>query len=592
MFGLLNMGGAADSLKPTLQFIRPYKKQILIASIALLITAAVTLSLGQGLRLIIDQGFTANSQALLNKATLIFFGLVVLLAIGTYVRHYLVSWIGERVVADIRKAVFNHLIDLHPSFYEENHSGEIQSRITADTTLIQSVIGSSVSIALRNLLMFIGGIVFLMVTNVKLAGIVLLSVPLVVIPIKYFGRRVRSLSRNAQDKLADVGSYVGEALSQIKTVQAYNHQEVDKLAFEGVTERTFNVAKKRIQQRSMLIAVVILFVLGSVGLMLWVGGRDVMSGEISGGELAAFVFYALIVGSSVGSISEVVGELLRAAGANERLMELLHAENQIVSPENAKASTMRCKGQIRLENVTFAYASRQEIPALRSISLEIEAGKTLALVGPSGAGKTTLMDLLLRFYDVQEGVIYLDGVDITTLELDVLRHQMALVSQSPALFRGTVRENILYGKPSASEDELMVAARAAYVMEFIDRLPHGFDTVLGEGGLKLSGGQRQRIAIARALLKDPAVLLLDEATSALDAESEYMVQMALAELLKNRTSIVIAHRLATVVNADQIALLDKGEVLAAGSHPELIAKSDLYARLAELQFKTLEIEPS
>lgn len=566
------------------RFIAPYRGRMLGALLALLFTAAITLSMGQGIKLLVDQGLATQSPAALRQSLLLFFVLVLALAFGTYTRFYLVSWIGERVVADIRRRVFDHLIELHPGFYESNRSSEIQSRLTADTTLLQSVIGSSLSMALRNLIMLIGGSVLLVITNPKLSGIVLLALPLVVAPILLFGRRVRALSRQSQDRVADVGSYVGEVLGQIKTVQAYNHQDEDKRRFGESAEAAFDVARKRIAQRSWLITVVIVLVLGAVGVMLWVGGMDVIAGRISGGELAAFVFYSLIVGSSFGTLSEVIGELQRAAGAAERIGELLRSSNAIVAPEQPQHLPQPVRGRIELQGVRFAYPSRPDSYAIDGIDLQVAAGETLALVGPSGAGKSTLFDLLLRFFDPQAGRILIDGVPIDQLDPRELRACFALVSQSPALFFGSVEDNIRYGRLDASRAEVEAAARAAHAHEFIERLPQGYQTHLGEAGLGLSGGQRQRLAIARALMADAPILLLDEATSALDAESEHLIQQALPSLMAGRTTLVIAHRLATVKQADRIAVVEQGHLAAIGSHAELIESSPLYARLAELQF--------
>ncbi|HDS1747048.1 MULTISPECIES: ABC transporter transmembrane domain-containing protein [Pseudomonas] len=567
------------------QFMRPYRRQALLALLALVVTAGITLSMGQGIRLLVDQGFMTRSAHQLNQTIGLFLLLVLALAIGTFSRFYLVSWIGERCVADIRRAVFDHLIGLHPGFFEDNRSSEIQSRLTADTTLLQAVIGSSLSMFLRNALMVIGGVVLLFITNPKLTSIVVVALPLVLAPILLFGRRVRSLSRQSQDRVADVGSYVAETLGQIKTVQAYNHQALDRQLFAGTVEAAFAVARQRIAQRAWLITLVIVLVLGAVGVMLWVGGMDVIAGRISAGELAAFVFYSLIVGSAFGTLSEVIGELQRAAGAAERIAELLAARSSILEAEQPFAlHRQRAGGRIELKNLVFAYPSRPSVAAIDNLSLVIEPGQTVALVGPSGAGKSTLFDLLLRFYDPQQGGILLDNQPITSLALGELRRQFALVAQNPSLFRGTVEANIRYGRPQASLAEVEAAARGAHADEFIRQLPQGYQTPLGEGGIGLSGGQRQRLAIARALLVDAPILLLDEATSALDAQSEHLIQQALPSLMAGRTTLVIAHRLATVQHADRIAVIDKGRLVAVGTHRELIEKSPLYARLASLQF--------
>ncbi len=558
------------------------------ALIALVITAGITLGLGQGLRILVDQGLATQSPDNLAKAIGLFFVLVLGLAFGSFARFYLVSWIGERVVADIRKRVFNHLIDLTPSFFEQNRALEIQSRFTADTTVLQSVIGSTVSIALRNTLMLIGGLILLFVTNAKLASIILLGgFPLVIAPILFYGRRVRALSRLSQDRVADVGSYVGgENLSQIKTVQAFNHQPHDRRYFAEVSEKAFDIARQRIRQRAWLTTLAISLVMGAVGIVIWIGGLDVIHGRISPGELAAFVFYSLLVGGvAAGAISEVIGELQRAAGSAARLFELLQTEPERRPETGTDRLPGTVTGAITLDNLSFSYSGRTERPALARVSLEIQPGETLALVGPSGAGKSTLFDLLLGFYPLQEGSIRLEGIDTAKIPLADLRRCFALVPQNPALFHGTVADNLRYARPEANQAEIEQAARIAHAHEFIQALPQGYDTPpLGDAGQGLSGGQKQRLAIARALLADAPILLLDEATSALDAESEHLIQRAMPALTEGRTTLVIAHRLATVRDADRIAVFDEGRLLAVGSHDQLIRDNALYQRLASLQF--------
>ncbi|WP_288353330.1 ABC transporter transmembrane domain-containing protein [uncultured Marinobacter sp.] len=573
-------------MKLVVDFISPYKRAVTGALVALVITAGITLALGQGLRILVDQGLATQSPAMLTKAVGLFFVLVIGLAIGSFARFYLVSWIGERVVADIRKRVFNHLIDLHPGFYEKNRSLEIQSRFTADTTVLQSVIGSTVSIALRNTLMLVGGLILLFITNAKLAGIIILGFPLVIIPILIYGRRVRQLSRLSQDRVAEVGSYVGENLTQIKTVQAFNHQPHDRRFFSQVAENAFEIARVRIRQRAWLTTIAITLVMGAIGVVIWIGGLDVISGRTSPGELAAFVFYSLLVGLAAGAISEVIGELQRAAGAAARIFELLQTPSEILSGANAtQALPDPLRGDIEISNLTFSYPARRDIEVLQSLSLHIQAGETVALVGPSGAGKSTLFDLLLRFYDPDTGQILIDGVDSRKLALTDLRQCFALVPQNPALFHGTIADNIRYARPEASDTAMVEAARIAHADEFIRKLPKGYETPLGDTGLGLSGGQKQRLAIARALLADAPILLLDEATSALDAESEHLIQQAMPGLMSNRTTLVIAHRLATVRHADRIIVMDAGIIQDIGNHDELVERNPLYRRLAELQFR-------
>jgi ATP-binding cassette subfamily B protein len=578
-------------LLPLIGYVRPYKKAVAMALLALFFTAAVSLSIGQGVKMVIDQGFIARSKDALASSISLLAIMIVLMAVGSFVRFYFMSWIGERAIADIRKAVFQRLIYLHPAYFEDNRSGEIMSRLTTDTTLLQSVIGSSFSMALRSALMLIGGVAMLIYTNVKLTTFVLAGVPVVLLPIIFYGRRVRHLSRRSQDTIADVGTYAGEIIQNIKVVQSYTREALESNAFGQEVETAFKVAKKRIQQRALLIACVILLVFTTIALMLWVGGNDVLTGTITGGELGAFVFYAIMVASSVGTISEVFGELQRAAGAAERLFELLSVESEIQVPTSPKTlvqeniAAIDSQSQVvSFQQVHFAYPSRPDDPALYEIDFEVQSGQTVALVGPSGAGKSTLFELLQRFYDPSVGKIKIYGTDIRHLSLGDLRSVMGLVPQDPVLFSSNVWRNIRYGDPEASDERVIEAARRAHIHDFVATLPNQYDSELGERGVRLSGGQKQRIAIARAILKDPEILLLDEATSALDSESEKHVQGALTEVMHGRTTLIIAHRLSTVMHADLILLIDQGKIIARGTHEVLVEKSDLYRRLCELQF--------
>ncbi|MBT3436098.1 MAG: ATP-binding cassette domain-containing protein [Oceanospirillaceae bacterium] len=566
-----------------LPFITPYKKMVLGAMLALIITAGVSLALGQGIRLLIDQGFDSSDPSRLNQAMMVLAMITVLMAAGTFTRFYLVSWLGERVSNDVRLAVFNHLLTLDPYYFEVNRSGEINARLTTDTTLLQSIIGSSISMALRNSLTFVGGLVMMLITNPKLALIVLTSVPLVIFPMMWYGRRVRKLSRLSQDRVADIGTYAGEIVQHIKIVQSFTREQEETKAFGAEVEKAFKVAKKRILQRSILIVVAMALVFTGLSSMIWVGAQDVASGAISSGELAAFVFYALMVAMAVATISEVYGELQRAAGATERLLELLAEEADINSPPTAQALP---DGALALafDKVSFSYPSRPDQVALEDVSFSVNAGETVAVVGPSGAGKSTLFELLQRFYDPKQGSISVAGHHLTQLNPTDLRGHLGLVPQQPTLFSADVAHNIGYGDPCASQDKVVAAADKAYASEFIDRLPQGYESYLGEQGVRLSGGQRQRIAIARAMLKDPSILLLDEATSALDADSEHKVQAALQELMQGRTTLIIAHRLATVMHADRIMLFNEGRLEAQGTHQQLLASSKLYKRLSQLQF--------
>ncbi|MFS1934510.1 ABC transporter ATP-binding protein/permease [Vibrio splendidus] len=569
------------------KFIQPYKGRVLFALLALIFTASLTLSVGHGIRLLIDQGFSQQSLSDLSSAIQFIMVVVVLISIGTFFRFYLVSSVGERVSADIRLSVFNHVVTLHPSYFETNGSGDIMSRITTDTTLLQSIIGSSFSMAMRSALMCIGAIIMLFATNIKLTLIVLASVPFILVPILFYGRRVRALSRQSQDSMSDVGSYAGEAIEHIKTVQSYSREAQEKASFAIEVEKAYEIGRQRVKQRAILISGVIVIVFSAIAGMLWVGGSDVINGTMSAGDLAAFVFYAIMVASSLGTISEVMGELQRAAGATERLIEILQVESHIVAPVANPTSLANVTPEVAFDDVTFCYPSRPDQPATSSLTLTAHEGKVLALVGPSGAGKTTLFELLQRFYDPQVGKVTLGGVELNQFDPNELRKQMALVPQQPALFSNDVFHNIRYGNPEATDEQVVEAAKKAHAHEFIQNLPEGYNSFLGERGVRLSGGQRQRIAIARAILKDPNILLLDEATSALDSESEHHVQQALEELMRGRTTIIIAHRLSTIKHADQIAVLDQGQLVDIGDHQSLINSCELYQRLVELQFKHL-----
>ncbi len=567
------------------RYVGRYRLQLALACVALVVAAATVLALGSGLRLLIDRGFATGDAALLDQAVIGLFAAVLLLALSSYARFFLVSWIGERVIADIRKDVFDHTLALSPGFYETTRTGEILSRLTTDTTLLQVVVGTSVSIALRNALLLVGGVALLLVTSPKLTGLVLLVVPLVLVPVFVLGRRVRQLSRASQDRIADLGSYIDESLVAIRTVQAFNHEAVDRRRFAERAEEAFGTAIRRIRARAALSATVIVLVFSAVAAVLWIGGRDVLDGVLTPGELSAFVFYAVVVAGAVGALSEVFGDLQRAAGATERLIDLLSTEPAIAAPAQPLALPEPPRGELALEAVRLHYPARPDAAALVDLDLRVAPGELVALVGPSGAGKTTVFQLLLRFYDPEAGRVLLDGVDLRAVEPGALRRRIGLVPQEPVIFSANAWENIRYGRPEASDAEVRAAAEAAGCLEFVEALPEGFATFLGERGVRLSGGQRQRIAIARAILRDPAVLLLDEATSALDAESERRVQAALERLMTGRTTLIIAHRLATVLKADRIVVLDRGRVVQQGTHRELTAeRSGLYAHLAALQF--------
>ena len=565
-------------------FLAPYRGRVLGAVLALIAAAGTVLAFGMGLRWLVDAGFAGGETALLDRALIGMLAIVAILALASWFRSYLVAWLGERLAADIRKAVYDNVIGLSPGFFEVTRTGEVLSRLTTDTSLLQTVIATSVSMALRNVILLFGGAVMMAVTSPKLTALAFLVVPLVVVPILVFGRRVRRLSRDSQDRIAEVGGQIDESINAVRTVQAFGHEELDRATMAERVEAAFDIAVRRTVARSNLAATVILLIFGAVGTILWIGGYDMMAGRISAGELSAFVFYAVVVAGSVGSLSEFFADIQRAAGAAERLLELLSTKPEISAPATPRVLALPSEGRVAFEGVTFRYPSRPDRAALEDLSFEVGAGERVALVGPSGAGKTTLFQLLLRFYDPEAGIVRFDGADLRELDPTALRARIGLVSQEPVIFSANAMENIRYGRPEASDAEVRAAAEAAAATEFLDRLPEGFETFLGEKGLRLSGGQRQRIAIARAILRDPALLLLDEATSALDAESERLVQDAIARLSEGRTSIVIAHRLATVQQADRILVLDQGRIVATGRHDELIAEGGLYARLAALQF--------
>ena len=566
------------------RFLRPYRREVIFAAIGLVVAAGAVLAVGQGLKFVVDRGFAASNTAELDRMLALMLGVIVVMAGATYMRFYHVSWLGERVTADLRREVFDHLLDLPPTFFESTRTGEVISRLINDTTMLETVVGSSASMAIRNFLLMVGGLVMLTLTSAKLTLLVLAGVPLVVAPIVLFGRRVRKLSRATQDRVGDVGAFLDESLHEIRTVQGYGHEARDRADFAARVEAAFATATRRVRQRALLVAAVIVLVFGAIGVILWIGGHDVVAGRLSAGQLSAFVFYAVLVAGAVGSISEVIGDLQRAAGATERLFELLAVQPAIRAPANPVPMPVPGRGTVTFDDVTFHYPSRPDTPALEHFSLDIRASEKVALVGPSGAGKTTVFQLLLRFYDPQAGDVRIDGVELRAAEPRDVRRQLALVPQDPVIFASTVLENVRYGRPDATDAEVKAACDAAYATEFIERLPDRFDGLLGERGVKLSGGQRQRLAIARAILANRPILLLDEATSALDAESERIVQRALERLMAGRTVLMIAHRLATVRHADRIAVMERGCIVALGTHDALVRDNPLYARLAALQF--------
>ncbi len=565
------------------KFLAPYRWRVAAALAALLVAAGTVLALGQGLKHVVDNGFGGGEPRLLDQALGAMVALAAVLAVATYFRFRLMMTTGERVVTDLRRAVFDRLLGLSPAFFESTRTGEVISRLTSDTTVLQQVIGYGLSMFVRNILMMLGAAGMLIFTSWKLAAMVLLGVPATLVPILLLGRRVRRLSRASQDRVADVSAHVDEAVHEVRTVQAYVHEEQDRADFARHAEAAYAAAARRIGQKAFLIAAVMLIAFCAVGVILWVGGHDVLAGRMSAGELSAFVFYAVVVATGAGTVSEVWGEIQGAAGASERLFELLDARPAITAPAAPHAAPQAPRA-FEFDAVTFAYPARPAAPALAGFTLRLAAGERVALVGLSGAGKSTVLALLLRFYDPQAGAIRIDGVDLRAMEPQALRRLIAVVPQEPVIFAASVFDNVRYGRPEATRAEVEHACEQAFAAEFVARLPQGLDTPLGERGVTLSGGQRQRLSIARALLADRPLLLLDEATSSLDAESERMVQQALEALERGRTTLVIAHRLATVQHADRIVVLERGAIAAQGTHAELMRQGGLYASLARLQF--------
>ena len=585
------MRSSQKSLARLARFVTPYRARVAAALVALLVAAAAVLALGQGLRHVVDNGFGSGDPRLLDQALAAMIAVAVALSVATWFRFYLMMTTGERVVTDLRRAVFDHIVGLDPAFFEATRTGEVISRLTNDTTLLQQVIGYGLSMFVRNLIMMVGAAVMLFVTSWKLAALVLLGVPATLVPILLLGRRVRRLSRDNQDRVADVSAYVDESVHEIRTVQAYAHEHADRAAFARHAEAAYRSAVSRIRQKAFLISSVMLIAFCAVGVILWIGGHDVLAGRLSAGELSAFVFYAGVVAGGAGTVSEVWGELQRAAGATERLVELLETSPRILAPAVAVAPASRAPAAIEFGEVDFAYPARPGTAALERFSLRIAPGERLALVGPSGAGKSTVFALLLRFYDPQHGAVRIDGVDLRDMDPLALRRLIAVVPQDPVIFAASVLDNVRYGRPGASREEALAACEKALALEFVERLPQGLDSVLGERGVTLSGGQRQRLSIARALLADRPILLLDEATSSLDAASERMVQQALETLEHGRSTVAIAHRLATVQHADRIVVMDRGAIVAQGTHAELMRQGGLYAHLAQLQFLGGEAPP-
>ncbi|MDU8945822.1 ABC transporter transmembrane domain-containing protein [Ovoidimarina sediminis] len=571
------------SLRGLAPYFAPYRVMVAASLAALVATACISLVLPLAVRRVVD-GFETSAAELLDSYFLAALAIAGLLAVGTGMRYYLVTRLGERVIADIRKSVFDRMVGMSPAFYEKIMTGEVLSRITTDTTLILSVISSSISIALRNAILLVGALIMLVVTSPKLAGLVILLIPLIVVPIIVLGRRLRKLSRESQDWIAASSGNASEALSSVQTLQAFTHEAESRRGFADVTETAFRAAHKRVGVRAIMTVIVIAVAFAGIVCVLWVGARDVRAEAMTTGELVQFVIYAVILAGGVGALSEIWGELQRAAGATERLVELLNAEDTVTDPEEPRALEGPLTGQVSFENVSFSYPSRPEQKALDAVSFDIEPGETVALVGPSGAGKTTVIQLLLRFYDPHGGAVRVDGTDLRDIARSAFRRHMALVPQDPVIFAASARDNIRFGRPDATDAEVEAAAEAAAADTFLRALPQGYETYVGERGIMLSGGQKQRIALARAILRDAPILLLDEATSALDAESERAVQQAVDRLSQDRTMLIIAHRLATVKKADRILVFEDGRIVAEGTHQSLVADGGLYARLAKLQF--------
>ncbi len=583
----LDLGGPTGditSLRLLWPFFRPYRVRSILAGLALVAAALLVLGVGEGVKQLVDNGLKGGGISQLNSAVVKMFIVIMAFAGTTCGRYYLVSWLGERVTADVRRALFERMISLSPAFFETARTGELLSRLSADTSVLQAVVTSTISQWLRNALMFLGAGVALFLTSPRLAAFVVAIIPLMVVPMVVYGRRERRLSRVAQDRVADVGAYAEETVNAIRTVQAFNHQAVDRERFAATVETSVATTLTRVRTRSILILIIILLGFGSITAGMWYGGLQVIEGKMTGGELTAFLFYAVLMSANGAAVAELWGDMKRAAGAAERLVEILAERPTITAPAIPTDLPEPPQGRISFENVTFSYPARPDRPALSGLSFSVEPGETVALVGPSGAGKSTVFQLALRFYDPQSGTVLLDGVDARMAEPEAIRARLGLVPQEPVIFSASAWENIRFGRPDATDDEVRAAAVAAHATEFLDRLPDGFDTFLGEKGIRLSGGQRQRIAIARAVLRNPPILLLDEATSSLDAQSERAVQEALAVLSQGRTTLVIAHRLATVRRANRIVVLDRGHVVATGTHEALVRQGGLYADLAALQF--------